>query len=148
MARDVKYTFDTNIITGYKHEELPKKFYMSAVVLSELMTAAVGKSEFDAYVATWESHNRDGTLIVPTVADWLMASKALYRIAQNRKAAAGGKAPRWPPAAKQEVTMDALLASCARRERVVVVTDDKDYVSIQHYCAGLVIMKGKEYFGK
>ena len=148
MARDVKYTFDTNIVTGYKLERLPRKFYMSAVVLSELMTVAAGKSEFDAYVDTWQRHEKDGTLIVPTTADWLMASKALYRLAQDRRTTAGGKAPRWPPAAKQEVTMDALLAACARREKVIVVTDDKDYTAIQHYCTGLEIMKGKEYFGK
>ncbi len=148
MARDVKYTFDTNIISAYEFEELPKKFYMSVVVLSELITAAGDKTEVDEYLETWRRHAKDGTLIVPTVADWLMASKALYRIAQDRKAAARGKAPRWPPKAKQEITMDALIGACARREKVVVVTDDKDYVSIKHYCAGLEIMKGKEYFGK
>ncbi|HYG81637.1 MAG TPA: hypothetical protein VD861_14675 [Pyrinomonadaceae bacterium] len=40
-----RYTFDTNIIKGYKVERLPENFYMSSVVLSELMTRAVAQRE-------------------------------------------------------------------------------------------------------
>ncbi len=34
-----EYTFDTNIIKGYRMDDLPEKFYMSTVVLSELMAS-------------------------------------------------------------------------------------------------------------
>ncbi|HWT02743.1 MAG TPA: hypothetical protein VN256_21020 [Pyrinomonadaceae bacterium] len=88
------YTFDTNIIKGYKVERLPDNFYMSSVVLSELMTSAVDQSEFDACQETLRRHAKVGTLIIPTAADWLMASKVLYWLARERRRKARGKAPR------------------------------------------------------
>jgi hypothetical protein len=88
------HTFDTNIIKGYKVERLPGNFYMSSVVLSELMTSAADQSEFDAYQETWRRHAKDKTLIVPDASDWLMASKVLYWLAQERRRKAKGKAPR------------------------------------------------------
>jgi hypothetical protein len=92
-----RYTYDTNIIKGYKVERLPENFHMSTVVLSELMTGAVDQSEFDGYQDTWRRHAKDGTLIIPTAADWLMASKVLYWLAQERRRQGGGRAPRWSP---------------------------------------------------
>jgi hypothetical protein len=35
-----RYLFDTNIVTAHRLAALDKKFQMSAVVLSELMTAS------------------------------------------------------------------------------------------------------------
>lgn len=139
-----KYTFDTNIIKGYRLEDLPEKFYMSSVVLSEMMTSAADETEFKGYQATWRAHAKDGTLIVPTDDDWLMASKVLYWLAQDRKKKAGGKSPRRTPTAKQELAMDALLAACARREGVIVVTDDTDFDAIKYYMPKLRLRRGKE----
>jgi hypothetical protein len=39
------HTFDTSIVKGYKVERLPENFYMSSVVLSELVTEAVDQHE-------------------------------------------------------------------------------------------------------
>jgi predicted nucleic acid-binding protein len=141
-----RYTFDTNIIKGYKVERLPDNFYMSAVVLSELMTGAVDQSEFDGYQETWRRHAKDGTLIIPMEADWLMASKVLYWLAQERRKKGGGKAPRWTPSAKQELAMDALIATSARREGVTVVTNDTDFDAIQYYCKSLKLVRGSDFF--
>ena len=132
-----RYTFDTNIIKGYKVEQLPENFYMSSVVLSELMTGAVDKSEFDGYQETWRRHAKDGTLIIPTEANWL---------AQERRRKGGGKAPRWTPSAKQELAMDALIATSARREGVTVVTNDTDFDAIQYYCKTLKLVRGSDFF--
>jgi predicted nucleic acid-binding protein len=141
-----RYTFDTNIIKGYKVERLPDNFYMSAVVLSELMTGAVDKSEVDGYQETWRRHAKDGTLIIPVEADWLMVGKVLYWLAQERRKKAGGKAPRWAPSAKQELAMDALIATSARREGVTVVTNDTDFDAIQYYCKTLKLERGSNFF--
>lgn len=141
-----RYTYDTNIIKGYKVERLPENFYMSTVVLSELMTGAVDQSEFDGYLETWRRHAKDETLIIPTAADWLMASKVLYWLAQERRRRAGGRAPRWSPSAKQELAMDALIATSARREGVTVVTNDTDFDAIQYYCKTLKLERGSDFF--
>jgi predicted nucleic acid-binding protein len=141
-----RYTYDTNIIKGYKVERLPENFYMSTVVLSELMTGAVDQSEFDGYQETWRRHSKDGTLIIPTAADWLMASKVLYWLAQERRRQGGGRAPRWSPSAKQELAMDALIATSARREGVTVVTNDTDFDAIQYYCKTLKLERGSDFF--
>jgi predicted nucleic acid-binding protein len=141
-----RYTFDTNIIKGYKVERLPENFYMSSVVLSELMTSAVDQSEFDGYQETWRRHAKDGTLIIPVEADWLMTGKVFYWLAQERRKKAGGKAPRWAPSAKQELAMDALIATSARREGVTVVTNDTDFDAIQYYCKTLKLERGSDFF--
>jgi predicted nucleic acid-binding protein len=142
------YTFDTNIIKGYKVERLPENFYMSSVVLSELMTSAVDQSEFDAYQETWSRQAKDGTLIVPNPSDWLMASKVLYWLAQERRRKAKGKALRWSPTAKQELAMDALIATSARRQGVTVVTNDTDFDAIKYYCKTLKLERGSAFFSR
>ena len=119
---------------------------MSSVVLSELMTGAVDQSEFDGYQEAWRRHAKDGTLIIPTAADWLMASKVLYWLAQERRRQGGGRAPRWSPLAKQELAMDALIATSARREGVTVVTNDTDFDAIQYYCKTLKLERGSDFF--
>ncbi len=118
---------------------------MSAVVLSELMTSAAGQSEFDDYQEVWRRRAKDGTLIVPEDTDWLMASKVLYWLAQGRRKKSGGKAPRILPAAKQELAMDALIAASARREGIVVITDDSDYSAIKYYLEGLKLKSGADF---
>jgi hypothetical protein len=48
---------------------------------------------------------------MPDASDWPMASKVLYWLAQERRRKAKRKALRWSPSAKQELAMDALIAS-------------------------------------
>ena len=144
MARDERYTYDTNVIKGYKIERLPEGFYMSAVVLSELMASAADEREFKAYQATWRAHARDGTLLAPTDDDWLMASKVLYWLAQDRRKKAGGRAPRWAPSAKQELALDTLIAASARSRGVTVVTNDTDFDAIRYYLRSLRLRPGSE----
>jgi predicted nucleic acid-binding protein len=119
---------------------------MSGVVLSELMTGAVDQSEFDAYQETWRRHAKDKTLIVPEASDWLMASKVLYWLAQERRRKAKGKAPRWCPSAKQELAMVALIAASARRAGVTVVTNDTDFDAVKYYCKTLKLVRGSDFF--
>lgn len=139
-------TFDTNIVNDYKVESLPKNFYMSAVVLSERMTAANDIKEFRAYQTTWKRHLQNNTLLVPTPEDWMAASRVLFMLAQERKRMSGGRSPRRASAAKQELAMDALLAMSARRLKVTVVTDDADFDAIHHYYKDLRLIRGAVFF--
>ena len=75
-----------------------------------------------------------------------MASKVLYWLAQERRRQGGGRAPRWLPSAKQELAMDALIATSARREGVTVVTNDTDFDAIQYYCKTLKLERGADFF--
>lgn len=144
MARDDKYTYDTNIIKGYRITRLPEEFFMSSVVLSEMMTSAPSASEFNAYQDTWRAHAAADTLLVPNEDDWLMASKVLFWLAQDRRKRAAGKAQKWTPTAKQELAMDVLLAVCARREGVTIVTNDKDFDAIRYYLKALKLKRGAD----
>ena len=82
---------------------------------------------------------------MPTPDDWLRASRVLFLLAQERKRMAGGKAPRRSAAVKQELAMDVLIAMCARRERVTIVTDDGDYDAVQYIHSDLRLVSGADF---
>ena len=136
-----RYVFDTNVIQAFTIEAAPGRLFVSSVVLAELITAANDDKEIRAYQRAWKLKEAAGELLLPTSADWLMASKILYWLAQARKKQAGGKSPKRPPAAKQELAMDALLAVTARREGVTVITNDHDFEAIRYYLKGLKLQK-------
>lgn len=140
-----RYLFDTNIVTAHRLVALDKKFQMSAVVLSELMTASEPE-EYEVYKALWLGGERDGRLIVPMAEDWLPAARILHLLAQDRKKKAKGKSPRRTPTAKQELIMDVLIAVSAAREGVTVVTNDSDFETIRYYHKKLKIKSGDEFF--
>lgn len=121
---------------------------MSAVVLSERMTAANDEKEFRAYRTAWREHSEAGTLLVPTPEDWLAAGRVLFMLAQERKRMAGSKSPRRTAAAKQELALDVLIAMSARREKITVVTDDADFDAFRHYHKDLKLMVGTDLFGR
>lgn len=75
-----------------------------------------------------------------------MVSKVLYWLAQERRKRAKGKAPRWTPSAKQELAMDALIATSARPQGVTVVTNDTDLDAIKYYCKTLKLVRGSDFF--
>jgi predicted nucleic acid-binding protein len=140
-----RYLFDTNIVTAHRLAALDKKFQMSAVVLSELMTASEPE-EYEVYKALWLGGERDGRLIVPTAEDWLPAARILHLLAQDRKKKAKGKSPRRTPTAKQELVLDVLIAVSAAREGVTVVTNDSDFEAIRYYHKKLKTKSGEEFF--
>lgn len=127
-----KYLFDTNIVTERKLETLPPRSFVSAVVMSELMTAAEA-DEYKLYQAVWQRREKEATLVVPTSNDWLPATRILHLLAQERKKKAGGKSPRRSPAAKQELVMDVLIAVSAARAGITVVTNDADFEAIRYH---------------
>ena len=138
-----KYVLDTNIIQSkaITPGDLPSKLYVSAVVLSELMTAANDVKELKVYQQAWKATRGAGILFVPTEVDWQDASRILYLLAQERKQQAGGKSPKRLPLAKQEVALDCLLAMSASREGVIIITNDKDFWAIQRFRKGLQLQR-------
>lgn len=141
-------TYDTSVIIAYTPAVLPKSFLMSAVVIAELTASANDEAQRKAHEATRNAHEKDGTLIVPTTEDWLMASRVLYWLGQGRKRRGRGKSPRLQPEAKQRMFLDALIAVSARRVKATVVTNNwDDFKAFQYYYDDLKLQRGDEVFG-
>jgi predicted nucleic acid-binding protein len=140
------YTFDTSVIIARKLSQLPSTFLFSSVALMELLAGAPDESERKRYEAIQRAYSKDNSLIVPDVDDWLLASKVLYWLAQERRRRGAGRLPRMKPGGTQRMALDALLAASARRRRVTVVTENwDDFKAIQRYC-NVKIVKGSECF--
>ncbi len=139
-------TFDTSVIIARTFAQLPRDFHLSAVVAAELGASALNDPIRQWLDATRRSHEKHGTLIVPTSEDWLLASRILYCLTQRRKKGAGGKLPPQKPGASQQMMLDALIAVSARRAGAMVVTEDyDDFKAIQYYCK-FKLKRGSDYF--
>jgi predicted nucleic acid-binding protein len=139
-------TYDTSIFTSYKPGVFPPGFLFSAVVIQELIASANDDSEVASWITAHRAYGKEGRLIVPTSADWLLASKVLYWLMQRRKNKAGGKSPPLKVGASQRMAHDALIAVGARRRGATVVTVNwDDFVAIQYYC-DVNVMRASDYF--
>jgi len=140
------YTFDTSVIVSRSVQNILDDFLFSAVVLLELIAGAKDVSERKRYELLVRDYRRDHSLIVPSLDDWLLASKVLHWLSQDRRRKAGGKAPRSKPGATQRMALDALIAVSARRWKTTVVTDNwDDFKAIQHYC-NVRLIRGSKFF--
>ncbi len=140
-------TYDTSIFIAYKPAELPAGFRMSAVVIQELTTGAVDKSEVRRWHAAMRAHEKEGTLLVPTGEDWWMAGKALNSLLRGLKSRAGGVTPRIPKTEQHHIIRDVLIARTARRAGALLVTDNVgDFEKIKRFC-NVRIKSGSHYFG-
>jgi predicted nucleic acid-binding protein len=109
---------------------------MSAIVIQELTAGAGDKSEVQQWERAWQAHEKAGTLLVPTGADWWFAGKVLNSLLRGLKSHAGGHTPKLAPQEKQRIIRDILIARTAKRARALLVTDNvKDFVLIQRFCA-------------
>jgi predicted nucleic acid-binding protein len=141
------YTFDTSVIISRKLSEMPDNFLFSAVVLLELTASATDDSERKRYEALARDYRKDNSLIIPSFEDWLLASKVLYWLTQERRRHAKGRAPRLNPGASQRMALDALIATSARSWRTTVITDNwDDFRAIQRYC-NFKLIRSTDFFG-
>jgi len=140
------YTFDTSVIISRKVSDIPDNFLFSAVVLLELIASAKDESERKRYEGLARDYRKDGSLIVPTFEDWLLASRILHWLSQDRKRKAGGKVPALKPGASQRMAFDALIAVSARRLKATVITDNwDDFKAIQRYC-NVQLIRASKFF--
>ena len=141
-----RFTCDTSVVIARKLSDLPDNFLFSGVVLLELLANAKDESERKRYEAVHRAYSKDNSLIIPNVDDWLLASKVLYWLTQERRRRAGGKLPRMRPGATQKMALDTLIAASARRWKATVITDNwDDFKAIQRYC-NVKIVRGSEFF--
>jgi len=143
------FTYDTSVIISRKlfaFQEMPQDFRMSAVVLMELTAAAHDESRRKSYERAFQQFEQNNWLIVPNTDDWLLASKIMFLLAQNRRRQGTGKLKRLPPGASQRLALDVLIAVSARRCKAQVVTENwADFKAIQRYC-NTTIVKAAQFF--
>jgi predicted nucleic acid-binding protein len=143
------FTYDTSVIISKSliiYTDKASNFVMSSVVLLELMASASDDSSRKLIERLFRDYAQDNSLIVPNEDDWLLASKVLYWLAQNRRRVSGGRLPRLAPGVSQRLALDALIATRARRWKAEVVTDNwNDFAAIRRFC-NVKIVKASEFF--
>ena len=113
---------------------------------TELTASATDNSQRKAYEELFRGYQKEKLLIVPNEDDWLMASKVLYLLTQNRRRSGAGKLRRLDKGLSQRMALDALIAASARRCNLGVVTENwKDFKLIQRFC-NVKIFKAAEFF--
>lgn len=142
-----KVTFDTNILISRKNLQLPDSFYMSVVVLQELVAGAQDEAELKSLTVARREYEKPGRLLVPTAEDWWLVCKVIYSLQRGLKSQKAGLTPKMSADQKYRITQDVLIARTAKRAGVMVVTDNmKDFEKIQRFC-NVRLTSGDEYFG-
>jgi hypothetical protein len=141
-----KVTFDTNIFISRKYAQLPEDFYMSVVVLQELVAGAQDDAELKALAVARREYEKSEKLLIPTAEDWWLVGKVIYALQKGLKSQRGGLTPKMSSDQKYRITHDVLIARTAKRVGVTVVTDNiKDFEAIQRFC-NVRLMSGDDYF--
>ena len=141
-----KVTFDTNIFISRKRIELPDNFYMSVVVLQELVVGAEDETEVKSLNTARREYEKAERLLVPNGEDWWLAGKVINSLQRGLKSKQGGLTPKLAAEEKYRITHDVLVARTAKRAGATVVTDNtKDFEMIQRFCS-VRFMSGTKYF--
>jgi len=141
-----KITFDTNIFISRKRVKLPESFYMSVVVLAELVAGAEDEAEVKSLNTARREYEKTGRLLIPNGEDWWLAGKVINSLQRGLKSKRGGLTPKISAIEKYRITNDVLIARTARRAGVTVVTDNlKDFMLAQRFCS-VRIIGGADYF--
>lgn len=87
-------TFDTNIFISRPRVELPHSFYMSVVVLQELVVGAEDEAEVKSLNTARREYEKAGRLLVPNGEDWWLAGKVINSLQRGLKSKRGGLTPK------------------------------------------------------
>ena len=138
--------FDSSVIIAYKLTAFPAGFFMSSVVLQELIAGAADKSEVQRWLAARRFYEKEKRLLVPNGEDWCEAGRILNAMLRGLKSRAGGRTPKLQDSEKQSIIRDVLIARTVKRANALLVTDNvKDFQRIKRFCS-IRLIKGSEYF--
>ncbi len=143
-----KITFDSDIFIKYKPANLPAGFYMSMIVLQELLAGAKDAAATKELEAAYQNYKKAGRLLVPDTDDWWQVGIILNALQRGRKSKKSGLIPKISNAEKYRITNDVLIARTARRAGVAIVTDNtKDFERIKNFC-NVRLLTGPDYFSR
>jgi predicted nucleic acid-binding protein len=141
-----KVTYDANIYIRYKPQSFPRSFYMSAVVLQELVAGANDASRIKDFERLRHEYREANKLLVPDEEDWWHVGLVLNALQRGRRSKKTGKIPRISVAERYRIINDVLIARTAKRAGVMVVTDNiDDFEKIRNFC-DVKIISGSKYF--
>lgn len=136
--------FDTSVVRAYRLTDLGQ--WVSAVVMQELVAGAVDKQEIQGLRTVMSARLKSGRLLVPDHEDWFQAGRVLNTILRNEKRlSTDKKTPRFSEGKKQSLIRDVLIARTAKRQKLTVISDNKDFPLIQRYYE-FDWVSGKEFF--
>ncbi|BAU11463.1 hypothetical protein LEP3755_19570 [Leptolyngbya sp. NIES-3755] len=142
-----RVTFDTNIFIARKRAKLPDSFYLSVVVLQELVVGADRDTTVKELYRVKKIYEKADRLLVPDAEDWWLAGKVINSMQRGLKSQKGGVTPKLSTDQKHRITHDVLIARTAKRAGVTVITDNlRDFEAIQRFC-NVRFVSGDEYFG-
>ena len=142
--------FDTQVFITYKsiiasRDIEPDRH--SVVVWQELMAGADGGKELKWMETKCKQVEQDGRLLTPDREAWMMAGRILYRYLSDLSRQSPARLrPALGHAEKQNIIRDVLIAVSAKKAGVTVVSDNKDFPTIQRYY-DFKWISGREYFG-
>jgi predicted nucleic acid-binding protein len=141
-----KVTYDANICISYKQQSFPHGFYMSSVVLQELVAGASDSSAIQEFERVRQEYRRANKLLVPNQEDWWHAGLVLNSLQRGRRSKKSGRIPKISVAERYRIINDVLIARTAKRAGVMVVTDNvNDFLKIRNFC-DVKIISGRKYF--
>ncbi len=136
--------YDTSVLIAYGLTTYGK--WVSVVVMQELIAGAVNKREIQSHQNIVRDRLKTGHLLVPDHEDWIQAGRILNTILRNEKRlATDKKTPRFTEGQKQSLICDVLIARTAKRRKLTVVSDNKDFPLIRRYYE-FDWVSGKEFF--
>lgn len=145
----MKVTFDTNIFISRKVQlfNLPSGYYLSAIVLQELVAGAPDEATVK-HLAAWRTgYEKQNRVLVPLLEDWWQVGRILNSLQRGRRSPVTGEIPKISVDERLRITNDVLLARTAKREGVIIVTDNTgDFDKIRPLCAAKTVT-GEDYFG-
>ena len=141
-----KVTFDANIFIRYERQPFPRSFYMSAVVLQELVAGANDASRIKDFERSRLEYRNANKLLVPNEEDWWHGGLVLNALQRGRRSRKTGKIPKMSVAERYRIINDVLIARTAKRAGVIVVTDNvNDFRKIRNFC-DVKVISGSRYF--
>jgi predicted nucleic acid-binding protein len=140
--------FDTSVYIAYKARLSSRgdPGWYSIVVWQERMAGASGSQELKLLEAKCKQIEKEGRLLIPDREAWLMAGRILYRYLSDLSRQNPSRLrPALDHAEKQNIIRDVLIAVSAKKAGVTVVSDNKDFPTIQRYY-DFKWISGQEYF--
>ncbi len=136
--------YDTSAIVTYGVRDYGT--WLSVVVMEELVAGADDKRRIQIHRRTMQEYFQTDHLLVPDHEDWFEAGRILNTILRNEKRISRDKrTPRFSEGQKQSLIRDVLIARTAKRKKLTVVSDNKDFPLIHRYYE-FDWISGKEFF--
>jgi predicted nucleic acid-binding protein len=142
--------FDTQVYITYSSiissRDIDPGWY-SIVVWQERMVGASGSKHLKRLESQCRQAEKEGRLLIPDREAWLMAGRVLYRYLSDLSRQSPSRSrPALGHAEKQNIIRDVLIAVSAKKAGVTVVSDNKDFPTIERYY-DFKWISGQEYFG-